>query len=93
MSWKQEGMRIMRQITANTAQKELISVLDNVITQGDKVSIATERGVVVLVSEDEWKGIMETLYLQSIPGIAESILKGKATPISECLDSIGWDIK
>jgi hypothetical protein len=34
----------------------------------------------------------DTDYLNSIPGMAESILKGKATPISECLDSVGWDI-
>ena len=91
-TWKQERIRIMRQITANMAQNELASVLDNVITQGDKVSIAKDRGVVVLVSEDEWNGMIETLYLQSIPGMAESILKGKATPIKKCLDNIGWDI-
>jgi hypothetical protein len=34
----------------------------------------------------------DTDYLKSIPGMTESILKGKATPISECLDSVGWDI-
>jgi len=39
-------------------------------------------------------GIFEndTEYLQSIPGMAESIIEGKATPLSECLDSVGWDI-
>ena len=34
----------------------------------------------------------DTEYLQSIPGMTESIMEGKATPISECLDSVGWDI-
>jgi hypothetical protein len=34
----------------------------------------------------------DTAYLDSIPGMKESILKGKATSISECLDSVGWDI-
>jgi len=63
-----------------------------VITQGGKVSIATDRGAAILVSQEEWDDIMETIYLQSIPGMAESIREGKATPISECLDSIGWDI-
>jgi len=39
-------------------------------------------------------GIFEndTDYLQSIPGMTESIMEGKATPISECLDSVGWNI-
>ena len=82
----------MKQITAYAAQKDFISVLDNVIDQREKVSIATDRGVAILISQDEWNGMMETLYLQSIPGMAESIMKGKATPINECLDGIGWDI-
>ena len=34
----------------------------------------------------------DTEYLQSIPGMSESIMEGKATPICECLDSVGWDI-
>jgi len=39
-------------------------------------------------------GIFEndTEYLASIPGMVESIMEGKATPVSECLDSVGWDI-
>ena len=34
----------------------------------------------------------DTEYLQSIPGMTESIMEGRAEPISECLDSVGWDI-
>jgi hypothetical protein len=34
----------------------------------------------------------DTEYLQSIPKMTESIMEGKATPVSECLDSVGWDI-
>ena len=48
--------------------------------------------VAILLSIDEWNGIQETLYLQSIPCMTESVLEGKATPISECLDGVGWDI-
>jgi hypothetical protein len=35
---------------------------------------------------------MAANYLQSIPGMKESIMKGKTTPLDECLDSVGWDI-
>ena len=35
----------------------------------------------------------DTEYLQSIPGMTESILEGKAAPVNECLDSVGWDIR
>ena len=82
----------MNHMTANTAQRDFDKILSCVIKQGETVSIATDEGSAVLVSQDEWNGIIETLYLQSIPGMKESIMKGKATPLDECLDSVGWDI-
>ena len=82
----------MSHMTASVAQRNFDTILDSVIRQGDVVSIATNDGAAMLVNQDEWYGLMETLYLQSIPGIKESIIEGKATPISECLDSVGWDI-
>jgi len=82
----------MKHITANTAQRDFESILSHVVNQGDPVSIATDEGAAILVSEIDWSGLLETLYLQSIPGMAESIMEGKAMPISECLDSVGWDI-
>ena len=81
----------MNHITANIAQKDFELIIDNVIKNGDTVSIATDEGAAVLVNQDEWNGLIETLYLQSIPGMKESIMEGKATPLSECLDDIGWD--
>ena len=83
----------MSHLTASVAQRNFDSILDSVIQQGDTVSIATDYGAAMLVSQDEWYGMIETLYLQSIPGMKESIMEGKATPVNECLDSVGWDIK
>ncbi|MDR2648692.1 MAG: hypothetical protein LBB94_03105 [Clostridiales bacterium] len=53
-------------MTASTAQKDFDLILDCVIKQGDAVSIATEDGAAVLVNQDDWNGLIETLYLQSI---------------------------
>jgi len=82
----------MNHMTATIAQRDFNSILDCVIKRGDTISIATDEGSAVLLSQDEYNGLLETLYLQSIPGMKQSILKGKATPINECLDSVGWDI-
>jgi len=79
-------------MTATIAQKNFIAILDSVIRQGDTISIATDDGAAMLVNQDNWYGMLETLYLQSIPGMKESIMEGKATPLEECLDSVGWDI-
>ena len=82
----------MSHMTANVAQRNFNAILDSVIKHGDTVSIATDDGAVIVVNQDEWNGMIETLYLQSIPGMKESIMKGKATPLGECLDSVGWNI-
>ena len=82
----------MSHMTATAAQRNFTTILDTVIRQGDTISIATDDGATMLVTQDEWYGMIETLYLQSIPGMKESILEGKATPFDECLDSVGWDI-
>ena len=81
----------MNHMTANTVHKDFNAILDCVIKQGDTISIATDDGAAVLVNQNEWYGVIETLYLQSIPGMKESIIKGKMTPLNECLDSVGWD--
>ena len=82
----------MSHMTATAAQRNFTAILDTVIRQGDMISIATDDGAAMLVNQEEWYGMIETLYLQSIPGMKESIMEGKATPLDDCLDSVGWDI-
>ncbi|WP_419584609.1 type II toxin-antitoxin system Phd/YefM family antitoxin, partial [Thiolapillus sp.] len=45
---------------------------------------------VVLVSEEDWNAISETLHLMSIPGMGESIKEGMKTPVSECSEELDW---
>ena len=82
----------MRHITANTARKDFDGLLDTVIELGESVSIATDNGAVIMVSQEEWSGMLETLYLQSVPGMLESIKEAREAPASERLEDIGWDI-
>ena len=82
----------MSHMTANAAHMNFNVILDSVIKHGETISIVTDDGTAILINQDEWNGMIETLYLQSVPGMKESIIEGKAIPISECLDSVGWDI-
>ena len=82
----------MQHITASTAQRDFDEILDKVIKYSESVSIATDSGAAVMVSQEEWNGLMETLYLQSIPSMAESIKEAREAPASERLEDIGWDI-
>lgn len=52
------------------------------------VLITGKTGNAVLVSEDEWRSIAETLHLLSIPGMKESIQDGMREDIKECADKI-----
>jgi antitoxin YefM len=54
------------------------------------VQITGGRGNAVLVSEEDWRAVQETLYLLSIPGMRESIREGLATPIDDLEDEPGW---
>jgi antitoxin YefM len=80
----------MTSITATEARKQLYKLVDEVSESHEPVQITGKRGSAVLVGEDDWRAVQETLYLVSIPGMRESILEGVATPVGECADELGW---
>jgi len=80
----------MTTMSATEARKQLYRLLDEVSRSHEPVQITGKRGNAVLVSEDDWRAVQETLYLVSIPGLRESILEGMATPAAELEDEPGW---
>lgn len=80
----------MTTISATEARRLLYQLLDDVARSHEPVQITGKRGNAVLVSEDDWRAVQETLYLVSIPGMRESILEGMATPAAELEDELDW---
>ena len=80
----------MTTMSATEARKQLYKLLDDVAQSHEPVQITGKRGSAVLVSEDDWRAVQETLYLVSIPGMRESILEGMATPADELEDELDW---
>lgn len=77
----------MGPITATAARKDIYNLIASVNESCTPIAITTSKGKgAVLVGEDEWSAIEETLYLNGVPGMAETIADGLGTPISECLD-------
>ncbi len=74
----------MKTITATTARSDLYRLIDTALSDHEPVQITGKRGNAVLVSESDWRAIQETLYLVSIPGMRESIVKGMAEPVDSC---------
>ncbi len=80
----------MSVITASQARMKLYRLLDEVADEREPVFITGKRNNGVLVSEEDWRGIQETLYLLSIPGMAKSIRKAMATPASKMTEDLDW---
>lgn len=80
----------MTTITATEARKALYRLLDDIADSHEPIQITGKRGNAVLISEDDWRAVQETLYLLSAPGMRESIREGLATPVEECDEAPGW---
>jgi prevent-host-death family protein len=80
----------MTAVSATEARKRLYALIDEVGQSHEPVQITGKRSNAVLLSEDDWRAIQETLHLVSIPGMRESILEGMATEVSELSSEPLW---
>lgn len=82
----------MSTINITNARKDLYRLVENVNRYNEPTLIVGKKGNAVLLSEDDWNAIQETLYLNSIEGMAESITDGMETPIEDCIseDLVEW---
>ena len=80
----------MATLTASKARTKLYRLIDEASSTHEPIVITGKRTNAVLVSEEDWKAIQETMYLLSIPGMRESIRRGLKTSIKECSKEPGW---
>jgi prevent-host-death family protein len=80
----------MTTITASEARARLYGLLDEAAESHEPIQIRGKRNSAVLVCEEDWRAIAETLHLVAIPGMAESIRKGMKTPVGKCSSDPGW---
>jgi antitoxin YefM len=80
----------MMSIPVTQARSKLYQLLDETAQSHEPIQITGRRSNAVLVSEEDWRSIQETLYLLSIPGMRDSIRKGMAEPLGQTSTSPGW---
>ena len=82
----------MININITNFRKNIFEILEQTIKYNEPVNISTKTGNAVILSEEDYKGLMETIYLISIPNVREKIIEGIKTPISECIpeDEVEW---
>ena len=86
----QSEVTAMTTLTASQARAHLFKLLDQAASSHEPIQITGKRANAVLVSEEDWRAIEETLYLLSIPGLSESIRKGMNDPVENCGGKLKW---
>ena len=82
----------MPAINITNARKELYNLVEDVSLYSEPTLIVSKKGNAVLISESDWNAIQETIYLNSIPGMVESIKEGMDTTIEDCAseEDVEW---
>ena len=80
----------MDTVKATEARAKLYGLIDQVEQSHEPVLITGKRSNAVLIAEDDWKSVQETLYLLSLPGLRESLIQGVSTPTSKLKKSLPW---
>ncbi|MFZ5571496.1 MAG: type II toxin-antitoxin system Phd/YefM family antitoxin [Thermodesulfobacteriota bacterium] len=80
----------MPTLSATEARSKLYRLIDQAASSHEPIVITSKKGNAILLSEDDWRSIQETMYLLNIPGMRESIRDGLSTPIEDCKEELDW---
>ena len=80
----------MSVITASEARANLYRLIDDAASSHQPLLISGKRNRAVLIAEEDWVAIQETLFLLSVPGMRESIREGFDTPVNACTEELDW---
>lgn len=80
----------MNAVTATSARANLYRLIDQVNRESEPLTITGQRGNAVLIGEDDWRAIQETLFLESVPGMSESIRQARAEGVESGSTELPW---
>lgn len=80
----------MTAVSATTARANLYRLIDQVNEESEPLTITGQRGNAVLVGEEDWQAIQETLFLAAVPGLTQSIREARAEGIEAGSTELDW---
>ncbi|HEY3323291.1 MAG TPA: type II toxin-antitoxin system Phd/YefM family antitoxin [Planctomycetota bacterium] len=80
----------MTNISTAQAKSKLAELVRSAALSHEPIRISGRTSNAILISEEDWRAIQETLYLLSVPGMRASIRKGLKTPLASCSEKISW---
>ena len=63
-------------------RKNLFGSLETVVEYNDTITVNTKKGNAVIISEEEYNAMRETIFLASQPGLIQRIEEGENEDIS-----------
>ena len=77
-------------LTTSEARANLYRLIDQIADEHQPILITGKRSNALLIAEEDWAAIQETLFLLAVPGMRESIKAGMAEPIDSCATDLDW---
>ncbi len=75
----------MTNVNITNFRKDIYTLLEQTIKYNEPINISTKNGNAVVLSEEDYNSLMETLYIMSIPGLKEDIIEASEEPFEECV--------
>lgn len=88
--WYKSLDKVMTSLSASQARANLFKLMEQAAESHQPIQINGRHRSSVLVSEEDWRAMQETLYLLSIQGMRASIRKGLKTPLSKTSKTLKW---
>ena len=75
----------MTNVNITNFRKNVYSLIEQTIKYNEPINISTKDGNAILISEDDYRNLLETLYIESVPGLKDDIINGMKGPYEECI--------
>ena len=82
----------MHNITVTGFRENMLPILEQTIKYNEPVNVVMDNGNVIILSDEDYRGMIETINLLSIPGMREKLIDGKTEPVSDCIpeEKVVW---
>lgn len=80
----------MTAISATSARANLYRLIDQVNADSEPLTITGQRGNAVLIGEEDWRAIQETIALESVPGLVDSIQEARREGVDAGSEELDW---
>lgn len=75
----------MTNINITNFRKDIYELLEQVIKYNETINVSTKNGNAIILSEEDYNNLIETLYISSVPGLKEEIIEGLKEPLENCV--------